>query len=146
LKHMLDMSLQSVDLLIDHFHSTNKWNICLCHGQLDLSHLIFSERVYLINWDHATYQNSIVDLSVFLKHIATDVYAQLENHKEELETYLQENMLNQSELHFLVVYSLDLHTFISLEERYYQHTSNTLSLVKLVMALDIHFRHLTFGF
>lgn len=146
LKHMLDMSLQSVDLLIDHFHSTNKWNICLCHGQLDLSHLIFSERVYLINWDHATYQNSIVDLSVFLKQIATDVYAQRETHMEAFEAYLQENMLNQSELHLLVVYLLDLHTYISLVERYNQQTSNNHSQVKQVMALEKHFRQLTFCF
>src|SRR5699024_8858073 len=62
LEFALNKIKERIDQLINNEREEINWNIHLCHGSVDFSHILQKEQTFMINWEKATYQNATTDL------------------------------------------------------------------------------------
>lgn len=144
---LLDQVLLIVNKHIDQFIETfteNEWNYSLCHGNLNLSHLIYHNNTHIINWEKAKFDNAVMDLSVFLKQEVGYYDKTSEQLTDHFPVYMSKNSLTTSELHLLAIYLLDPFPYIQLVQRYVNNPSND-TMINQTKALQHASRQLQLG-
>ncbi|WP_164668469.1 phosphotransferase [Virgibacillus doumboii] len=122
----------------------NEWNYSLCHGNLNLSHLIQHNYTYIINWEKAKFDNAVMDLSVFMKQQVRYYDRTPEQLTEAFSAYMSKNELTKSELHLLAIYLLDPFSYINLIEAYSDNPAND-TMINQTIALQQVSRQLHMG-
>lgn len=133
-----------VDQFIDDIDNQSDWQYCLCHGQLDFSHVIFHHHTYILNWEKAHFNNAAIDLA-FLYHRLVEHYDNPADHLIELfSVYTNENKLTDLELDLLSIYLLDPTDYITMIEQYANNPSYR-SVIDQVKQLQRTHRQLSFA-
>lgn len=133
-----------IDQLLQEMETEMEWSYSLCHGNLDISHVLHQNHSYLTNWEKAKYENVTVDLSTFLINQAQyDRYSS--DHLLHLfSIYTSHNTLTKSEVHVLAIHLLDPHHYIQLIQQYNEKKS-THSMLDQTRSLQYAMNQLTFG-
>lgn len=129
---------------LESLEELTEWQVCLCHGNVKDSHVIHGNQMYFINWEKATYNHPIIDLTVIWKH--KTLYHDTEEAPllEQLKLYTDENKLENHELTLLALYLLDPSDYISAIDAYVEDKSSY-SMMELVVKLQRYHRQLMFG-
>ncbi|WP_188453500.1 hypothetical protein [Virgibacillus oceani] len=128
----------------DELDEQSDWNISLCHGQLKSSHVLHSHTAYIINWDRAYYDNSVIDLSNFLRDQVKYYDQPNELLIDSLSVYFNENKLSNHELYLLSIYLFDPSDYIRVVKHYRDKTSDA-SMVQQICQLQHAYRQLVFA-
>lgn len=146
--HVLLTVLNEIDYYLDKFikelEASSNWHNCLCHGHLELSHFLNHGHTYLINWENATFDTPVTDLSHLLRSQTRYYDQSLEQLAELFAAYTELNTLTASQHHLLSIYLLDPFYYISVIEDYLEQPER-LSMVKRTQMLESAFRQLTLG-
>lgn len=134
--------LRQIDQFLREQSQQTIWPYSLCHGNLQLSHVLHANNTYLINWEKACYNNPIHDfIHLFSRDIG--MYdAPEKSFIDQFSVYMDENELTKSELFLLTIYLLDPTEYIALIEDY---EASTETMVKQVQRLQHAYRRLLFG-
>lgn len=129
---------------LESLEELSEWQVCLCHGNMKDSHALHGNQIYFINWEKASYNHPIMDLTLLLKH--KTLYHDTEGGflLEHFKLYTEENQLNNHELTLLALYLLDPSEYIMAIDRYVEGKS-TGSMIDLVVKLQRYHRQLMFG-
>lgn len=146
--HVLVNVLKELDDSVGHFinelKNEQKWHYSLCHGDLKLTHFIHNRHTYVIDWEKATYDTAVLDLSMLL-HRQASYYEQSSTQLTELlSAYSRINALTSSEHHLLTVYLLHPFHYISLIDNYTKKTTQQTMITQTRM-LESAFRQLEIG-
>lgn len=129
---------------IDYLDDMKDWKLALCHGRLKDSHVLHGNQFYIINWEQASFQHPVVDLTRLLKnktlHYDTDKRLLLDKFK----IYLEENKLDIPDLALLSIYLLDPSEYLRTIDEYVEAKSD-LSMIDHVIRLQRYHRQLLFG-
>ncbi|WP_010099014.1 phosphotransferase [Ornithinibacillus scapharcae] len=129
---------------IDSLEEMNDWKLALCHGRLKDSHVLHGNQLYVINWEQASYQHPVLDLTRLLKsrtlHYDSDKRLLLDKFK----FYLEENKLDIPDLALLSIYLLDPSEYLRTIDEYVERNSD-LSMIDHVIKLQRYHRQLLFG-
>jgi hypothetical protein len=129
---------------INEIDGQSNWRYCLCHGQLDFSHIIFHHHTYILNWEKAHFNNAAIDLAIFY-HRLVQHYDYPADHLIALfSIYTNENKLTELEMDLLSIYLLDPTDYITTIEQYANNPSHR-SMMDQVKQLQHTHRQLSFG-
>lgn len=146
--HVLNRTLSELDRNIEQFcnimDDKGEWNYSLCHGNLDVSHVLKENQSYLINWENALFDNATVDLSRFFNHHVRHKYHSSDKLMEYLSTYISGNPLNQQEAYLLAITTLNPLPYIKVIDAYHDDPSKD-TMVFRTQELEYAFRQLNFG-
>ncbi|WP_099158665.1 hypothetical protein [Virgibacillus ndiopensis] len=144
----LDLFLNELNRRIDYFmdelNEQSDWNISLCHKQLNTSHVLQSDTIYITNWEGAQFDNAVVDLSIYLKNQVKYYDQPAEQIIDSFPVYLEKNKLTNSELYLLCIYLFDPSTYIRIIKRYTGKIS-TYSMLQQIRELQHAYRQLIFA-
>lgn len=144
IENVLTVLNDRIDKFMNQLQNDEEWNYSLCHGNLNLSHLLHHNYTYIINWEKANYDNAIMDLSIFFKQQVCH-YDQSQSQLTDLfSTYTSKNELTKSELHLLTIYLLDPSPYIKLIQDYIDNPSNN-TMIYQTKALQYTARQMSFG-
>ncbi|WP_077327244.1 phosphotransferase [Virgibacillus siamensis] len=145
--HILNDAFAELDRKIGDFNfelgATNKWNVCLCHGNLKSSHILHGDEPYLINWEKASINNAITDLVVFFKHQLCHWYQTSDKLMEHFSVYASRNSLNQAEINLLSLQMLDPQRYITTLDAYLRGSDDTMT--SRTIQLESALRQIKFG-
>ncbi|QKY69589.1 phosphotransferase [Lentibacillus sp. CBA3610] len=146
--HVLVNVLNELDHRVGRFmnelENEEKWNYCLCHGDLKSSHFLHDRHTYLINWEEATYDNAVSDLSILLQRQARNYEQSPAQLAKLFPAYNRMNSLTASEQQLLTIYLLDPSHYISLIDNY-TVKSDQQTMIKQTQMLQSAFRQLELG-
>lgn len=121
------------------------WDYSLCHGNLRLSHsLIGIDNLYFINWEQVTYNYPATDLFILFKNELINYDAPTKLWIHSFKVYMEENQLQNDELSLLLIYLLDLTTYLKRIQQYIDQISNQ-SIINQIRKLQIEYRRIKFG-
>ncbi|WP_047984997.1 phosphotransferase [Ornithinibacillus californiensis] len=129
---------------LDTLQELSEWKVSLCHGRLTDSHVLQGNQIFLINWENASIQHPIVDLSVFIKRRA--IYHNTDNRLllDQFKFYMDENKLDNHELTLLAIHILDPSVYIRTIDAYVEGNSKD-SMIDFVVKLQRYHRQILFG-
>src|SRR5699024_10255058 len=114
-----------------------EWHYSLCHGYLQLDHIISAEQMYFINWERAHFTHPIKDLIHFLKQAN-----QMNNLRDALmndfSSYLEENRIF---LHVYIIFFI----FKYIKQLSQQREGIDDYVINDVISLERAYRQLHFG-
>lgn len=145
LENILNTLNSFIKRFIDERKERSLWSLNLCHGHLKREHLIQSSRLYIANWEKATYNHAIIDLNSFFRNINNDSLIKPDSLIDAFETYLHENTLEMDELYLLVIYLLDCQAYVSVVKKYIDRGGTNGSMINPVIQLQQTYRALMFG-
>lgn len=120
------------------------WNYSLCHGQLNFSHMLFSNQTYLLNLERAKIDNAVMDLTGLFRSEITFYDSQSDALIEQFSSYTAENELTDNELQLLVIHLLDPNEYISIiQEVVNERTDGT--MITDMIRLQHAYRRIIFG-
>ncbi len=134
----------SIEKFISEIQNDQEWNYSLCHGNLDLTHIIFHNDTYIINWEKANYDNAIADLSTLLKHLVRNYDQSSSQLTDSFSVYTSKNILKKSELYLLAIYLLNPFPYINQIQDYIDNPSKD-TMINQVKRLQYKSRQLLFG-
>lgn len=135
---------ERVELFIDELSNQSEWCYCLCHGKLDFTHYLFADRTYLINWEHANYDNATRDLAALYHNIVNDYDDPTDDYIDFFTAYMKKNSLSKAELYLLSIYLLDPSQYINLLTQHRKNPSEV-SQVDMIQRLQRNYRKLSFA-
>ncbi|MFS0672951.1 hypothetical protein [Ornithinibacillus sp. 179-J 7C1 HS] len=136
LEKRLNQYLESLEEL-------SEWKVCLCHGRMKDSHVLHGNQLFFINWEHASFNNPILDISTYLKH-KTQYYDTEERLLlDQLKLYTEENKLENHELTLLSIHLLDPTDYVRIIDTY--RNTKSMNMIDYVVKLQRYHRQLLFG-
>ena len=137
--------LYYIDDFNDECQKQIEWHYSLCHGYLQLDHIISAEQMYFINWERAHFTHPIKDLIHFLKQAN-----QMNNLRDALmndfSSYLEENRLFRHEYILLFIYLLNPSTYVNTIKQHIQQRERIdHHVINDVISLERAYRQLHFG-
>lgn len=84
-----------------------EWATSLCHSALTIDQVVQGNNLYITNWDHATYNNAMMDLVVFYEHVFKENEYPLESYVNAWIAYENECDIQEIEMHLLHVHLLN---------------------------------------
>ncbi|MBP1947684.1 phosphotransferase [Virgibacillus litoralis] len=133
-----------IDLFISQIQNDKEWNYSLCHGNLNLEHILHHNDTYILNWEKATYDNAIMDLSILLKQLVRNYDQSSSQLTDSFSAYTNHNKLKKSELYLLAIYLLNPYPYIKKIQDYIDNPSND-TMINQVKDLQFTSRQLLFG-
>ncbi|SDQ46002.1 hypothetical protein [Virgibacillus salinus] len=133
-----------IDLFISQMQNDKEWNYSLCHGNLNLEHILHHNDTYILNWEKANYDNAIVDLSILLKQLVRNYDQSSSQLTDSFSAYTNNNILKKSELYLLAIYLLNPYPYIKKIQDYIDNPSND-TMINQVKELQYTSRQLSFG-
>lgn len=121
-----------------------EWNICLCHGNIKLSHFLQGTRTYIINWESAIFQNATIDLLDLYNSEIKYYDSPIDEFIDHFNHYMEENKLTKDELTFLSIHLLNPLKYLNELDKYVQQTSNDSILMQSKRMEQLH-RQLVFA-
>lgn len=134
--------LRLIDLFLEEQSQQTVWSYSLCHGNLQLSHVLHANSTYLINWEKAHYSNPLDDLVHLFAHDIGTYDAPEKSFIDQFSVYMNENELTKTELYLLTIHLLDPTEYMTIVENC-EVASET--MVKKVQALQHAYRRVVFG-
>ncbi|MFB4166620.1 hypothetical protein [Virgibacillus sp. JSM 102003] len=145
---MMDNVLSTLNSCIERFISEiqndQEWNYSLCHGNLDLTHILLHNDSYIINWERANYDNAIADLSILFKYLVRNYDQSSSQLTDSFSVYTSKNILKKSELYLLAIYLLNPFPYINQIQDYIDNPSND-TMINQVKRLQYSARQMLFG-
>ncbi len=146
--HVLVNVITELDAQVAHFidawEENSAWSYCLCHGNLNVEHILSHHQPHIINWEKASYDNPIIDLTAFLKNQVRYYDQSPEDMAELFPSYSHRNPLDEKEWHLLLIHLLDPGHYIQLIEGYISAQSGH-SMIAQQKMLQHAFRQLQLG-
>ncbi|MGP4108413.1 hypothetical protein [Virgibacillus sp. L01] len=133
-----------IEKLTSEIQNDHEWNYSLCHGNLDLTHIILHNDTYILNWEKANYDNAIADLSILLKHLVRNYDQSSSQLTDSFSVYTSKNILKKSELYLLAIYLLNPFPYINQIQDYIDNPSND-TMINQVKRLQYKSRQMLFG-
>ncbi|WP_026906342.1 phosphotransferase [Paucisalibacillus globulus] len=129
---------------LDALEELTEWKVSLCHGKLKDSHVLHGNQFYFTNWENASYEHPILDLTTIIqdKTLYHDTDKRLLLDK--LKVYTDENKLESHELTLLTIYLLNPSNYLSTIESYVEARLEK-STIDYVIKLQRYHRQLVFG-
>lgn len=142
----LEFALHTIDKRIEQFLTEDEeeqltWNDCLTHGNLSFSHVL---NPYIINWEQATHENAVLDLSIFFQHEIAYYDSPIDLFIELFPTYNNVNELTLREHYLLIIYLLNPTQYISRVQEYRSNPSHQ-TMISQIITLQHVYRKLLFG-
>lgn len=139
--YLLDKRL---DQYLDYLGEVTTWRVCLNHQKLQDPHLLQQENAIFINWEHASYQHPIVDISILLKDRTTHYDHDAEQLVNKFSCYLDENKLEVHELTLLAIYLLDPTIYMNAIRDYSEGITDASMIEQVILLQRLH-RQLLFA-
>lgn len=133
-----------IEKFISEIQNDQEWNYSLCHGNLDLTHIILHNDTYIINWEKANYDNAIMDLSILLKNLVRNYDQSSSQLTDSFSVYTSKNILKKSELYLLAIYLLNPFAYINQIQDYIDNPAND-TMINQVKRLQYTSRQMLFG-
>lgn len=121
-----------------------EWSSCLCHGQLNFSHVLQARQTYFINWEKASYNHASVDLIHLFKTEVNDYDSPEDDLLNFFLKYMHENQLTYDELIFISIHLLDPTGYLKLVDQYVRESSVDSMIIQVQKAQKMY-RQLLFG-
>lgn len=122
----------------------SEWNFCLNHGQLHLSHMVYHEQTYFINWEKACYDHPVKDIAGFF----LDYVCYYDQHADDILdsflAYMKKNELEKADLHLLSIHLLDPGYYVSIIRKYNENRKDA-TVIDHIKTLQHASRKLAFG-
>lgn len=138
----LRRSGQLTEEILSLSESDTGWGVCLNHGNLEQGH--FFER-YIINWEKASYQHPVHDLTGMLHHEAVHAPQLTEDYIQSFSAYLDEHPLNPLERTLLVLYLMNSTEYLRMVEVYVLSRVRDESEIEWSMKLEQNYRKVITG-
>lgn len=135
---------QRIEALIDISEEQMEWRDCLCHGSLKYSHILHSDRSYLINWEKAHIDNPVMDLQLFYKNCIRYYDHSGNDLIDSFNVYHAKNPLTKNEINLLEIYLLDPTAYFDKINQYKSNTTNKLMIQQIKELLHV-FRRMEFA-
>lgn len=141
LEFALKESIRRIEIFVTELGDHDSWNYSLCHGNLKLTDIKGDK---IINWEDASYNNSITDFVCFFNNEINQYDSEVEQLINLFPTYMESNKLTTLELSLLTIHLLDLSLYIQKLEQYMTNQLEQ-SMILQVQHLETAYRKLLFG-
>lgn len=139
----IERILTMLSVFIEEINNQHEWSISLCHGNVRREHFVGTNRLHLISWENAYFENAIHDLVHLFSQEATYYDKDFKDWNELFfGSYIQVNPLNKLELLLLIIYLLDMSKYMQTIEQSILHR---IDMVVAVQKLQKFYRKIIFG-
>lgn len=143
IEHIIEKLISTIDQFVNEIKSQREWSYSLCHGNLQIDHIVATDNTYLINWEQAHFDHALTDLTTFFKQSKLFSFPR-KSFITSFSTYLEENELTISEHLLLCIYLLDPAKYVKVIQQYNDERHQD-TMINYVKALEQAFRQLLFG-
>ncbi|MDY0396885.1 hypothetical protein ACFSMW_15180 [Virgibacillus halophilus] len=130
--------------LLEHLDETINWQSSLSHGKLLPEHIYCGKYVYFLNWESASFDSPVADLSVYFGEVSQHYHPDPHSFLEGFAAYMERNELDIVQCQMLLIHLLNPNDYFQLIRSYVDKTS-CLSMTSKVQELQHLARPLLFG-
>lgn len=146
IQQMVGMTNAHLDLIEQQLSDEKDvfWKYCLCHGNMSMAHVVNDNGLFFLNWERAHLENPIYDLIKWFKNELTTYDKMSFPFTKGFSQYMNTYPLSKLERSYLIIYLLDLKTYLRNIELHF-HQDSKQSMVYEIRNIEQQYRYLRFG-